>query len=72
MCLLCIRPDMVYIDIESGSHIKLFGKLLTRKKNLLIEENFGTVLTDSDTGIVLQEIKSQTFNNLTISNKKDC
>ena len=60
---------MVYIDIKFGLNAKLSGKLHTKKKSLITKENINTVSTYGNEGIVLQEIISQTFNNLLISNK---
>ena len=62
--------DTIHLNVESGYHTKQSGKMLSRKKRLLIKENLDTDLADSDASIVLQDIKSQTFNNLTLSNKK--
>ena len=70
MKLLGIFLDIIYLNVESGSYSRQSRKILTRKKRLMIKENLGTDLADDNTSTVLQEKKSQTFNNPTLSNKK--
>ena len=70
MDLFCTCLDIIYPNVESDSHSKQSGKMLIQKKKLLIKEKVDIDLADIDTVFVLLEIKSQTFNNHTLSNKK--
>ncbi len=60
---------MAYITIENNSRTNLFGESRLGQKRSLFKEIFNSVSTDNDNASTLQEIKSQTFNNLIISNK---
>lgn len=70
MKLLGIFLDIIYLNVESGSYSRQSGKILTRKKRLLIKENLGDDSADSDAGIVLSEVKSQAFNKSKLSHNK--
>ncbi len=70
MKLLGTFLDIIYLNVESGSHLRQSGKILTRKKRLLIKENLDTDSADSDASIVLLDIKSQAFNKSTLSHNK--
>ncbi len=63
--------DIIYLDVESGSHIKQSGKILAREKRQLIKENVDTDSVFSDAVIVLSEVKSQAFNKSTLSHNKN-
>ena len=71
MNLLRTCQDTINFNVESGSHTKQSGRRITRKKRLLIKENFDTDSAANDASIVPQGTKSKAFNNSTISNKKD-
>jgi len=60
---------MTYIAIENNSRTNLFGEIHLGQKKSLFKEIFNSISTDNDNAPILQEIKSQTFNNLIISNK---
>ena len=63
--------DIIYLNVESGSHTKQSGKILTREKRQLIKENVDTDSVVSDAVIVLSEVKSQVFNKSTLSHNKN-
>ena len=71
MHLLGTCSDIIYLNVESGSRSRQSGKILTRKKRLLIKENLDTDSADSDAGIVLPDVKSQAFNKSTLSHNKN-
>jgi len=71
MRLLVTFPDTINLDAVSGSHAKQSGKILKRKKRLLIKDNLDIDSTDGDASIVLPELKSQDFNKSTLSHNKD-
>lgn len=63
--------DIIYLNVESGSHTKQSGNILWGKKRLLIKENLDTDSADSNASIVLPKIKSQVFNKSTLSHNKN-
>ena len=63
--------DIIYLNVESGSHTKQSGKILTRGKKQRIKENVDTDSVVSDAVIVLSEVKSQVFNKSTLSHNKN-
>ena len=63
--------DIIYLNVESGSHTKQSGKILTREKRQLIKENVDTDSVVSDAVIVLSEVKSQAFNKSILSHNKN-
>ncbi len=63
--------DIIYLNVESGSHTKQSGKILAREKRQLIKENVDTDSVFSDAVIVLSELKSQAFNKSTLSYNKN-
>jgi len=63
--------DIIYLNVESDSHTKQSGKILTREKRQLIKENVDTDSVVSDAVIVLSEVKSQAFNKSTLSHNKN-
>jgi len=71
MNLLGTCQDTINFNVESGSHTKQSGKMLTRKKRLFIKGNLDTDSADSVASIVPRGTKSKAFNNSTLSNKKD-
>lgn len=71
MKLLGTFLDIIYLNVESGSHSRQSRKIFTRKKRLLIKENLDTDSADSDVSIVLPGVKSQAFNKSTLSHNKD-
>ena len=71
MKLLGTFLDIIYLNVESGSHSRQSREILTRKKILLIKENLDTDSADSDASIVLPDVKSQAFNKSTLSHNKD-
>jgi len=62
--------DIIYLNVESGSHTKQSGKILAREKRQLIKENVDTDSVVSDAVIVLSELKSQAFNKSILSHNK--
>ena len=71
MKLLGTFLDIIYLNIEPGSHSRQSRRILTRKKRLLIKENLDTDSADSDASIVLPDVKSQAFNKSILSHNKN-